>query len=451
VVLLLIFWKRARISWPELAPTLPFFAVGLFLALRTSVQEQERVQAVGPEWDLSFMERVLVAGRAIWFYVYELVWPAQLVFIYERWQLDTGAWWQYLFPVGVAIALAALFLWRHRIGRGPVVAACIFCGTLTPALGFFNVYPMRYSFVADHFQYHASIALIALFAAAVVPVFQRAGKIGRNLGLPLAVFLLAVLGVRTALQCRIYKDLETLYSSILESVPESWFALNNLGAVYAMDHATQDRALELFAKAKKINPEMDREPGEAAADVSPKAFALFQVGVIVAKSTQKIAEDLPDQEKQRRLGEATGFFRRALQLDNDYKRAHSNLAGALRYLGDLDPAVFHFAEALRIDQKDDSLRIQLAGSQIALAQQHAAAGRQAAAHQAIQAATKNLRQTVPILEQALRDHPKDMRMRMQLQRAHVMLAHALRAQGLEQQAAHHIREARRIRGWNPDR
>ena len=33
---------------------------------------------------------------------------------------------------------------------------------LVPALGFFDVYPMRYSFVADHFQYHASPALIAL-------------------------------------------------------------------------------------------------------------------------------------------------------------------------------------------------------------------------------------------------------------------------------------------------
>ncbi|MEE9126656.1 MAG: hypothetical protein V3U11_05910, partial [Planctomycetota bacterium] len=376
---------------------------------------------------------------------------AELVFIYERWQLDTGAFWQYLFPVGVAIALVVLFMARHRIGRGPVVAACIFCGTLTPALGFFNVFPMRYSFVADHFQYHASIALIALFAAGVVPVFQRAGSTGLKLGLPLAVFVLVVLGVGTAKQCRSYKNLETLYSSILEHVPDSWFALNNLGAVYALDQTNQAQALKLFAKAKEINPELDREGLEPAADVSPEAFALFQVGVILAKSTQTIAKQLPDQEKRRRLRDAVGFFRRALKLDNNYKRAHSNLAGALGYLDDQEGAVFHFGEALRIDQKDDSLRIQLATRQMGLAQRHAAAGRQGHAHKLVRAATKNLSDTVANLEQALRDDPKNKGTRVQLSNAHMVLADALRAQGLEQGFRHHLKEAERIFHSDPDR
>ncbi|MHC4920438.1 MAG: hypothetical protein ACYTKC_12690, partial [Planctomycetota bacterium] len=176
VVLLLIYWKRGRIRWPELWPTLPLFAVAVPLALYTAHLEEVRVGAVGPEWDLSLAERVLVAGRAIWFYAHKLVWPGELVFIYERWQLDAGATWQWVFPVGVVVALVGLFLRRHRIGRGPVVAACIFCGTLTPALGFFSVYPMRYSFVADHFQYHASIALIALLTAALVGVFPPPGE-----------------------------------------------------------------------------------------------------------------------------------------------------------------------------------------------------------------------------------------------------------------------------------
>ena len=40
------------------------------------------------------------------------------------------------------------------------MAMAFFLITLGPALGFVNVYPMRYSFVADHFQYMASIGLI---------------------------------------------------------------------------------------------------------------------------------------------------------------------------------------------------------------------------------------------------------------------------------------------------
>ncbi len=56
-------------------------------------------------------------------------------------------------------------MFRNRLGRGPLVAVLFFAGTLVPALGFFNVYPMRYSFVADHFQYLASVGLLALLAA----------------------------------------------------------------------------------------------------------------------------------------------------------------------------------------------------------------------------------------------------------------------------------------------
>ena len=36
----------------------------------------------------------------------------------------------------------------------------MFCLALGPALGFVNVYPFKYSFVADHFQYLASAGIM---------------------------------------------------------------------------------------------------------------------------------------------------------------------------------------------------------------------------------------------------------------------------------------------------
>ena len=53
------------------------------------------------------------------------------------------------------------WLLRGRIGRGPLAALLFFGGTLLPAIGFLDVYPMRYSYVADHFQYLASLGPIA--------------------------------------------------------------------------------------------------------------------------------------------------------------------------------------------------------------------------------------------------------------------------------------------------
>jgi hypothetical protein len=121
---------------------------------------------------LTMADRVLIAGRALWFYAAKLV-AEDLIFIYPRWSIDAGIWWQWLFPAAAAGVALALWIWRARLGRGPVVAVLFFAGTLAPALGFVNVFPMRYSFVADHFQYLASIGLIALAVAAGARVLRQ--------------------------------------------------------------------------------------------------------------------------------------------------------------------------------------------------------------------------------------------------------------------------------------
>ncbi len=165
VLLVITWWKRGKLTRRNLALVAPFFAVALPLALQTVWLEKHHVGATGEAWALSLLERVLIAGRALWFYVGKLVWPANLTFFYSRWTIDASVWWQYLFPLAAAATMIALWLLRGRLGRGPPAAALIFAGVLLPALGFFDVYPMRYSFVADHFQYHASMALLALAGA----------------------------------------------------------------------------------------------------------------------------------------------------------------------------------------------------------------------------------------------------------------------------------------------
>jgi hypothetical protein len=91
------------------------------------------VGAQGEEWALSFLDRCLVAGRALWFYAGKLVWPYKLTFIYPRWQIDAGLWWQYLFPAAAVAVIFILWVMRRRIGKGPLVAVLFFAGTLVPA------------------------------------------------------------------------------------------------------------------------------------------------------------------------------------------------------------------------------------------------------------------------------------------------------------------------------
>ena len=82
----------------------------------------------------------------------------------------------------------------RRRWRGPLAALLFFAGTLFPVLGFFNVYPFRYSFVADHFQYLASLGMITLASAGVALLLARYGLWRRPAGYGLCLALLAMLG-----------------------------------------------------------------------------------------------------------------------------------------------------------------------------------------------------------------------------------------------------------------
>ena len=177
VLLLLQWWKRTRLGRREALDLLPFFCVGLLLGLATIHFEKHDVGAVGDEWALSWVERGLLANRALWFYVGKLLWPANLAFNYPRWEIDATTLWQYIFP-GLTIAAVALgWRFRKRIGKAPAVALGCFVAGIAPVLGFFDVYYFRYSYVADHFLYHASMGLIPLVAAVVMcALAYRSGR-----------------------------------------------------------------------------------------------------------------------------------------------------------------------------------------------------------------------------------------------------------------------------------
>jgi tetratricopeptide (TPR) repeat protein len=191
----------------------------------------------------------LIAGRAFWFYLGKLFWPVDLIFIYPRWQISSAVWWQYLFPTAALLLFAILFALRKR-WRAPLAGMLIFAMMLFPALGFFNVYPFIYSFVADHFQYLAGVAVITLVAAGAT---LSAKKLPSRLRLPLSLSLLACLAALTWYQSRNYTDRETLYRSILQKNPGAWMAHNNL-AIDLEGKGKTSEAVTHYERAVEIYP-----------------------------------------------------------------------------------------------------------------------------------------------------------------------------------------------------
>lgn len=245
--LLVLWWQTNRWRWTWVVWMLPLFMLGYWLGTNTASMEKWRVGAIGPEFEWSWGERCLVAGRAIWFYVGKLLVPYPLSFSYGRWPIDTGDWRAWLWPLSAVALVVVLWCLRQRCGRGPLVAALYFGGTLFPALGFVNVFPMRYAYVADHFQYLASLGPLALAAAGGamwLPTLVRWAPVRTGLGLVWCVVLAGL----TFQQACAYRDAETLWRDTLVKSPRAWLALGNLGRIL-FDRGEVTAATELFERA----------------------------------------------------------------------------------------------------------------------------------------------------------------------------------------------------------
>jgi tetratricopeptide (TPR) repeat protein len=319
VLVLLIWWKTGRLEKRDGLALAPWFVLGIASGFMTRWMER-RLGAIGVDWELSFVQRCLVAGRALWFYAGKLFWPRQLTFIYPRWEIDAAAPWQYAFPLAALTVFIALWFLRSRIGRGPLVAVVFFGGTLAPALGFFNVFPFRYSYVAGHFQYLAGIGLISLAVSTGTAICARAGQWGRGLGTLAAVVVLLVLGMSTWRQARIYQNLETLWRDTLAENPAAWMAHNNLSDVL-IQQGKIDEAIWHLEQAQRLKP-------DDAVQHSNLGLALAQAG---------------------RVREAIGQYEQALRIKPDYAAAHSNLGLALARVGKPQEAMEHCEQALRIN------------------------------------------------------------------------------------------------------
>lgn len=351
VLLLLCWWKRGRVTVGDARMTAPLFLLGLGLAAVTIWMEHTHVGARGADWDLSLPARVLIAGRALWFYAATLAWPHPLAFVYPRWTLDPTALLQWSYPVAAGAAGLAAWLLRDRIGRWPFVALAGFTVTLAPALGFVDVYPMRYTFVADHYQYLASLFLIAPAAALAATHLGDATRL-RWVTAPL-VALLAVLTWRHA---ETFRDPETLWRDVMAKNPTGTIAPINLG-MWLQKVGRPTEAIAMLETALRLAPDDPEIHGNlgivlAAVGRTGEARPHLERAVALAPSSPLAQNNLGNAlAADGRLDEAAAHYRTAAGLDPRYADAENNLANVLVKSGKADEAIGHYEAALAADPR----------------------------------------------------------------------------------------------------
>jgi Flp pilus assembly protein TadD len=332
----LLWWRTGRLGRRQAVTLALMLAAGIAAGLATLWIERTLVGARGEEFHLSLPERIIVAGRSFWFYLGKLFWPARLSFIYPTWEVHAADWRSYLFPASALALLAAAWLSRGRIGRGPFAALAHFA-LASPVLVLFQViFMMRYTYVSDHWQYVSSIGVVALVAGAAETVGRRFDSGGRRIAGAGAAALLAVLGALTWRQATIYRNIETLWRDTLAKNPQCWMAHNNLGLVL-VDRGDLAGAIHHHREAIRIKPD--------------HAKARANLGVALVKAG--------------RSAEAAAQYTRALELDPSCAEALANWGMLLVKQGKTEEGLSRVEQAMRIrpgfDEAVNGMGLVLAG------------------------------------------------------------------------------------------
>jgi tetratricopeptide (TPR) repeat protein len=409
VLLGCVWWEQGRVTGRDLLRTLPFFLLAGGLGLVT-IWFQYNV-AIGEDVVRTdgFLSRVAAAGMAVWFYLAKALVPIRLTFVYPRWEVDPLLVLSYMPALLVIAFLATFWRYRHTWGRPLLFGFGYYVCTLLPVLGFFNIYFMKYSLVADHWQYTPIAGIIALAAGLGTWAWQKRQESHlRRMGMLASTAVVALLGVLSWDHCRVFSNAETLWKDTLAKNPSAWPAHHNL-AVVLVRQERYEEAVPHYQEALRIHPdfaeahsnlgyelvrqgrieEAVRHCREALRIKPSFEEAHNNLGIALASQGRldeairhfseavRIKPRYADAHnnlgialtKQGKFEEAIGHHRQTLQINPDYADAHNNLGIALYKQGKLDRAMHHYAEALRIDPDHPS-----AGFNFRLALQAKAAG-----------------------------------------------------------------------------
>ena len=364
--LFLILWLQKKpVTMRRLMQIVPFVVLGVgmgLLAVWWELHHQGTNRGVFTF--LSPTERILVASRAVWFYLSKIFWPSNLAFIYPRWNISPTDLFVYIWPLAGIVACVGIYFLRRYVGRSVEVAAGFFVATLSPVLGFIMLFTFRYTFVADHYQYLACIGPIALASAGIVSLSVKFTQY-RVVIISVTLFVVASLGAMTWWQAATYTDIETLWRTTLAKNPECWMAHTNLGLVL-LQQGKIDDGIAHYRSALQMQP----DSWDAEYNLGTALLAKGQVDEAIQHCERAVGMRPTDPDAQVSLGDALlqkgriddaiAHYQKAMTVRPDHFLARYGLGHALLEKGELNSAIEVCRTALMLRPSDADCHTTLA-------------------------------------------------------------------------------------------
>jgi len=334
VILLCVWWLRGTVGKRDIIRSISFFAVSAAMsAVEIWFQYSHSIGPVEVRSD-SFISRLAGAGWAVWFYLYKAVLPIHLTFIYPRWKIDPANMISYV--PGLLLVVLLMSAWRYRRGwsRPVFFALSFYIVMLLPVLGFFNIYFMRYSLVADHYQYVSIAGFIAFAVAVFYGALNRYGDVGVKIFRMVTVSAAVVFALFGWQRCGAWRDCETLWRDTLSKNPDCAMAYHNLGLVL-QSQGRLDETLDCYKKSLQLEPDSYETHNDLGCFLGEQgkydeAIEHLRLAVKLGPYCAEVHNNLGFALFMRGgVDEAIAHFRRAVEIEPDYADARQNLASAL--------------------------------------------------------------------------------------------------------------------------
>jgi len=355
VFCLCAWWIDGRWNWRNLLSTAPMFGMSLAAAaVSIWTQSQQVVASSHAEWIRTWPERLSTAGDVVWFYLWKIIWPYPLINIYPRWQIDSGQWTSYLPSVAVMIVLFVLWLKRASWSRPYFFAFSYFFVVLLPVLGLVTMTYARFSFVADHFQYLATMGPLALIGAGIARAIDFAKPVKSWLRPAIYAGVLLVCGLLSWNRAWAFENKGSIWSDTLRKNPTCWTGFNNMGDLF-LGRGDFDKAIFFFRKAIALNPRDELAHNNLGVALSKsgrtdEAMVEFRVAMDINPNYSSAHINLGNYlTRKGQLDEAVAEYNKAVAINPNLQEGYNNLGNTLLRKGQTDEAIIQFKKALAID------------------------------------------------------------------------------------------------------
>jgi len=330
----------------------------LLVVMSCAITLYAQTKAMIPVEEMGFGLRLAYSLVAYATYLWQMVWPLDLSFMY----LPRPLGWPDILWSALTLSLvfvAAVIACRRHGRIAPLVGLLWYLITLLPVIGIIKVGDQAH---ADRYTY---LPYIGIWLGMLWAIPERVFSLSRKRGLAavavVAVVLCAALAWR---QVAYWRDDSSLFGRALVLDPKNHIAYVQLGE--SLFHRGQLAAAEanaLVAKGLSADPNARLLLGNIAFARGEGARALHFYTEAIALREGSPLLHYNQGTAHLALGQldlAEKAFRRAIALNPRYSEAYNNLGVALTRRGDVEGALATYQAALAIDPNNHGARFNLA-------------------------------------------------------------------------------------------